>query len=57
MTTTRRAPPAGQARWRSLLVVVGVCLIAFPLSAAQGLTGALIGTFEDAQGGGVPVPR
>lgn len=54
MSTQRRTPVGGRARWYLIVSVAGVCLMASQLAVAQTLTGALIGVVEDAQGGVVP---
>ena len=54
MSTQRRAPADGRAAWYLMVLVAGVFLIAAQRSVAQTLTGALIGTVEDAQGGVIP---
>ena len=51
MEIRERRPSAAGVRRRRFLLVAAACLLLPPMAAAQGLTGALIGTVKDAQGG------
>jgi len=44
-------PFAGPLRWRLLALMVGLAVLWSPLTFAQGLTGALLGTVKDDHGG------
>src|SRR5687767_14416787 len=51
MNIRNRAPSGTGMRQRPFLLVVAACLLLPGMAGAQGLTGALIGTVKDAQGG------
>ena len=54
MDIRRRWPFANRIQWSLLLLVAAGCVLLPRMAAAQGLTGALIGTVKDAQGGVLP---
>ena len=47
-------PSVARTRRRALVILLAACALLPRATASQSLTGALIGTIRDDQGGGVP---